>query len=132
MSIRPTASVNCALEQTRRTPDAAAGREEGGREGRAEGGGDCAVCEAGRSFREDPLSEEAEEPEEAAEGEEGGAAEEAGVTDEARRAESPPPVSLPHAVTVASAPTSSAHKTGGRDRAAAVRRVVRRGAEPFR
>ncbi|GDY58771.1 hypothetical protein SVIO_093940 [Streptomyces violaceusniger] len=65
MSIRPTASVNCALEQTRRTPEAAAGREEGGREGRAEGGGDCAVCEAGRSFREDQLSEE---PEEAAEG----------------------------------------------------------------
>nr|WP_236058569.1 hypothetical protein [Streptomyces sabulosicollis] len=125
MSIRPTASVSCALEQTRRTPDAAAGREEGGCEGCAEDGGDCAVFEAGRSFREDPLSEEAEE---AAEGEEGGAAEEAEVTDEARWAESPPPVSLPQAVTVASAPTSSAHNTGGRDRDA----VVRRGAEPFR
>ncbi|MEU8871018.1 hypothetical protein AB0D24_07560 [Streptomyces javensis] len=125
MSIRSTASVNCALEQTRRTPDAAAGREEDG----GKGGGDCAVREAGRSFREEPLSEEAEE---AAEGEEGGAAEEAEVTDEARRAESPSPVSLPHAVTVASAPISKAHKTGGRDRAAAVRRAVRRGAEPFR
>ncbi|MCQ8188453.1 hypothetical protein [Streptomyces rugosispiralis] len=129
MSIRPTASVNCALEQTRRAPDAAAGREEGGREGCAEGGRDCAVREAGRSFREEPLSAEAEE---AAEGEEGGAAEEAEVTDEARRAESPSPVSLPHAVTVASAPISTAHKTGGRDRAAVPRRVVRRGAEPFR
>ncbi|GAA1205840.1 MULTISPECIES: hypothetical protein [Streptomyces violaceusniger group] len=129
MSIRPTDSVNCALEQTRRTPDAAAGREEDGCEGRAEGGGDCAVREAGRSFREEPLSEEAEE---AAEGEEGGAAEEAEVTDEARRAESPSPVSLPHAVTVASAPISKAHKTGGRDRAAAVRPVVRRRTEPFR
>ncbi|WP_413805618.1 hypothetical protein [Streptomyces sp. OE57] len=128
MSIRPTASVSCALEQTRRTPDAAAGREEDGREECAEGGGDCAVREAGRSFREEPLSDEAEE---AAEGEEGGAAE-AEVTDEARRAESPSPVSLPHAVTVASAPISRAHKTGGRDRAAVVRRVLRRGAEPFR
>ncbi|WP_230991323.1 hypothetical protein [Streptomyces endocoffeicus] len=131
MSIRPTDSVSWALEQTRRTPDAAAGREEDGREGRAEGGGDCAVCEAGRSFREEPLPEEAAE---AAEGEEGGAAE-VEVSDEARRAESPSPVSLPHAVTVASAPTSKAHKTGGRDRAAvvrrAVRRVMRRRAEPF-
>ncbi|WP_262701223.1 MULTISPECIES: hypothetical protein [Streptomyces] len=124
MSIRPTASVSRALEQTRRSPDAAAGREEDGREG----GGDCAVREAGRSSREEPLSDEAEE---AAEGEEGGAAE-AEVTDEARRAESPSPVSLPHAVTVASAPISRAHKTGGRDRAAVVRRVLRRGAEPFR
>ncbi|MFS7872228.1 hypothetical protein ACEYXF_02560 [Streptomyces asiaticus] len=129
MSIRPTDSVNCALEQTRRTPDAAAGREEAGCEGRAAGGGDCAVREAGRSFREEPLPEEAEE---AAEGEEGGAAEEAEVTDEARRAESPSPVSLPHALTVARAPISKAHKTGGRDRAAAVRRAVRRGTEPFR
>ncbi|WP_240529138.1 hypothetical protein [Streptomyces antioxidans] len=107
------------MEHTRRAPDAAAGREDG-----AEGEGDCAVREAGRSFREGPPPEEPPS-EEATSGVEGGAAE---VADEARRAESPSPVSLPHAVTVASAPTSSTHKTGGRDRAAA----VRRGAEPLR
>ncbi|BBJ38965.1 hypothetical protein SSPO_016830 [Streptomyces antimycoticus] len=127
-STRPAASVNCALEQTRRAPEAAAGREEDACEGAgcAEGGGDCAVFEAGRSFRE-PSDVSAE----SAEGEEGGAAEEAEVTDEARCAESPSPVSLPHAVTVASAPTSSAHKTGGRskrDRDVVVRRAV----EPLR
>ncbi|MGW7615885.1 hypothetical protein ACWGLG_08445 [Streptomyces antimycoticus] len=116
------------MEQTRRAPEAAAGREEDACEGAgcAEGGGDCAVVEAGRSFRE-PSDVSAE----SAEGEEGGAAEEAEVTDEARCAESPSPVSLPHAVTVASAPTSSAHKTGGRskrDRDVVVRRAV----EPLR
>ncbi|PNG91201.1 hypothetical protein [Streptomyces malaysiensis] len=129
MSIRPADSVNCALEQMRRTPDRASGRAEDPPEGArcAEGGGDCAVCDEGRSFREDPPPEESEESEEAAEGAEGGAAEEA---DEARCAESPPPVSLPHAVTVASAPTSSAHKTGGRSERD--RDVVVRRAEPFR
>ncbi|MFE2675333.1 hypothetical protein [Streptomyces hygroscopicus] len=131
MSIRPAESVNRAAEQMRRTPAAAAGREEGACEGagedeeRAEGGEDCAVPGAGRSLRGVRL------PEGAAEAEEGGAAEEMEGTDEACRAESPSPVSPPHAVAVASTPISSADNSGGRsERGRDV--VVCRGAGPFR
>ena len=56
MSVRPAESVNRAAEQMRRTPAAAAGREEGACEGagedeeRAEGGADCAVHGAGHTL----------------------------------------------------------------------------------
>lgn len=121
-SIRPTVSVNCSLEQIRRAPEAAAGADEEACEGEvcAEAVGGFALCDTGRSLRGVVLTDDVTVSEEVV------AADEAAATDEADEAggeDAPSPVSLPQAVAVASAPTSSAHKAsgrGGRDRGVVV------------